>query len=310
MTTATAPIDVRELYQCPGCGGSLKSHDEQKTACVICGYPIRIRPDGVWHVGHLAFDDHWAATPEKRAHFEKVHMPREEHHNVRFTRDFTIPLLRRLFGERRDVRILSCGCGLGYDVDLLNSEGYEVWGNDLGNRADYWKTRSSAGRFVQCAAEELPFPDSYFDLIQSHLVLEHVGVVGDTLITKPDYWEIRKKFLHSMIRKVKKGGYVNVSTPNRTFPIDPGHAEGTKLGMRIHGPFDRFLTSYGDMRAYCPGHQIIPVSPKGYYAGACVGRIGGAKDLFAAYLNALDKLPFLQGTFLNPLMNCLIRRQT
>jgi SAM-dependent methyltransferase len=312
MSTASPPITIsqsaREIFQCPNCKAPLANHPVGATNCGSCGHPVTLQSDGLWVVGSAIFPDHWAATPERRARFEEVGIPSEKAHNDRFTRHFTLPLLQKLFGDRRDIRILSCGCGLGFDVDIFRSMGYDAWGNDLGNRCDYWKHRLSPDKFVRCGAEDLPFPDNYFDFVQSHLVLEHVGVVGDTTRTRPDYWEIRRGFLQSMLRVVKPGGYLNVSTPNRTFPIDPGHAENTRLGMRIHGPFDRFLTSYGDMRRFCPGHRVIPVSPRGYYAGACVGKYGSAKQLFNTYLDSLDKLPFLLGTCFNPLLNALVQK--
>jgi len=298
----------REWFQCPSCRRSLSGFPPEARACPGCGFAIRLRDEGFWEFGEAYFPDYWAGDPEKRAEFERKWAPLDAERNLRFTRDQALPILRSLFGDRAGVRVLSSGCGLGVDVEFLREQGYDAWGNDIGSRFLFWKDRRCAAFLVKCASEEMPFPDHSFDFVQSHLVLEHVGVVGDSIRARPDYWEIRKRFLHSLFRVVKPGGYLQVSTPNRLFPVDPGHAVGSRLGVRFHGPGDRFLTSYGDMARYFPGQEILPVSPATYYAGTCVRRFGPLKYAFQAYLFAMDKLPFLRGTALNPLMNTLVRK--
>jgi SAM-dependent methyltransferase len=296
---------MKQLFVCPRCKSSLA--DYASAACPRCGFSITINNNGFWEFGEMQFVDHWATDPVKRERFIREEVPREETRNRNFTRSLVIPLIHALFGDRTDVTVLSSGCGLGFDVDILRSQGYAAWGNDNGSRVELWHLRENRHYLVRCSSEELPFPDNYFDLVLSHQVLEHVGVEGDTINVKPDYLQIRQRFLNSLLRVAKRGGYLNISTPNRCFPIDPGHAQG-RFGVRLHGPGDRFLTSYGDMRKYFPGQKIIALSPKGFYSGTCVGRFGALKTLFDLYLGVLDKIPPLRPTFLNPLTNVLIQK--
>jgi len=140
-----------------------------------------------------------------------------------------------------------------------------------------------------------------------HQVLEHVGVVGDTMILQPDYYARRKEFIANIMRVVRRGGYLNIATPNRLFPIDPGHAPNF-LGVRVHGPFDYFLTSYGDMKSYFSDADVHAVTPYGYYAGTLASRAGLIGRVFNLWIRLLDRSAVLQSTFLNPLTNVLARK--
>jgi SAM-dependent methyltransferase len=293
-------------YVCPQCRAPLKIRD---AACAGCAYPIQLTPHGSVLVPTDVFHDHDHPTIVAAAAGANLnHYEQDERINRQFILNYSVPQIESLFGQRRDLRILSVGCGIGIDVDLLRGLGYDAWGTDCGSRCLFWFQRESAPYLAQCTDEHLPFADGSFDLVMCHQVLEHVGVVGDTMELQPNSKAIRQRFLDNLVRVTKPGGYINVATPNRTFPLDPGHAPNF-FGIRVHGPFDHFLTSYGDMRTYFKGHQVRPTTPANYYAGSLAARAGRVGRWFRNYIAFLDRNERLQGTFMNPLTSVLVRKQ-
>jgi SAM-dependent methyltransferase len=231
----------------------------------------------------------------------------DDERNKNFMQFFSVPLLKKLFPIPQGVRILSVGCGTGLDVEMLCDLGYDAWGIECGHRSLIWPIRKHADRKIRCLDDSLPFPSAYFDFVMCHQVLEHVGVVGDTSIPAPDWKQTRQRFIDNILRAIKIGGYLNIATPNRLFPIDPGHGANF-LGVRVHGPFDRFLTSYGDMKRYFAGQSIRPLSSLGYYSGTSALSRGRAGRLISIYQKLLDRASLLHGSLFNPLTNVLVQR--
>ena len=292
-------------YVCPKCRAPLMLADGK---CAACGYDIQITPHASLLVPTDVFHDHDHATIVAAAAGGNLnHYELDERINHQFVMNYSVPQIQSIFGSRRDLRILSVGCGIGIDVDLLRGLSYDAWGTDCGSRCLFWPQRKSAPFLAQCTDEHMPFADDAFDYVMCHQVLEHVGVVGDTMALQPDWKQIRQRFLNNLVRVTKPGGYINVATPNRTFPLDPGHAPNF-FGIRVHGPLDRFLTSYGDMRAYYKGHEVKPATPANYYAGNLTSRAGRVGRWFKNYISFLDRNASLQGTFLNPLTSVLVRK--
>jgi SAM-dependent methyltransferase len=293
------------MYVCPACRRPLEIKDQK---CFACGFALVLNDSGSLIVADEFFPDHnHDAVVDALHRGEWTFYERDEFINAQFTEKFCVPLIRRIFGARKDVNILSVGCGVGADVKLLRQEGYNAWGTDCGSRCLFWSRLSQPEFLAQCTDRNLPFPTESFDFVMCHQVLEHVGVVGDSMVLQKAWFERRKEFIANIMRVVKKGGYFNIATPNRLFPLDPGHAPNF-LGIRIHGPFDYFLTSYGDMRSYFSDAEVRPVTPYGYYAGTFASRAGVVGSAFNAYIRFLDRHPALQGTFLNPLANVLARK--
>ena len=298
-------MDQRVLV-CPKCRASIQP---EKNKC-ICGLPIEIRA-GILCINNAFFPD-WNHECVQEA-FEKGQYDfylHDEEINGKFMHDFSIPLLDKVFGarSRESLHILSVGCGIGADVEILMDLGYDAWGTDCGSRTLFWPTRKHPERLIRCTDEGMPFPEGYFDFVMCHQVLEHVGVVGDTINLTPNWKERRQTFLHNLVRVTKPRGFLNIATPNRLFPIDPGHCPNFG-GFRIHGPFDYFLTSHGDMKRYFKGHKVSALSPLGYYAGTALSSKRWVGKPFLVYQRVLDRLSPLQGTALNPLTNVLVQRQ-
>jgi SAM-dependent methyltransferase len=108
-------------------------------------------------------------------------------------------------GERIGGQILENGCGVGMYVEHLSTFGGQVFGLEYDfERAAEAAARSA--RILNAAGENLPFPDSSFDLILSHEVLEHV--VDD------------RQAAAEMARVLKPGGRAVVFVPNRGYPFE------------------------------------------------------------------------------------------
>jgi len=167
---------------------------------------------------------------------------------VRFSREFTAPVLSRLIGPpSARGSVLSVGCGVGADVETLWRLGWDAHGIEPGYRAEAWERRECADRLHDAVGQSLPFPDARFDAAVSFGVVEHVGAVGDTVEVRDDVWEQRIAYAREIARVVRPGGAILISTPNRLFPIDFFH-DTDRFGLRWHGPRERFSLSYGDLR--------------------------------------------------------------
>lgn len=84
-------------------------------------------------------------------------------------------LLAPCYAQRRDLRILDAGCGVGGNGLFLRRYG-EVIGLDLSPEAVRLAAERLPGRIVQGSVLALPFPDASFDLLTSFDVLYHRGV--------------------------------------------------------------------------------------------------------------------------------------
>ena len=294
-----------ETLVCPNC---LSPINFEGIECYSCKLPIKIEADGILCINNARFDD-WNRKQVEQAFKDGMHnwFDEDDERNKHFMDSFSVPLLKSLYPIPQGIRVLSVGCGTGLDVETLCDLGYEAWGIECGERSIFWPIRKHADRKIRCLDDSLPFPDAHFDLVMCHQVIEHVGVVGDTTIPAKDWKQQRQRFMNNIMRVTKIGGHLNIATPNRLFPIDPGHGSNF-LGVRVHGPFDRFLTSYGDMKRYCIGQSLRALSPLGYYSGTSAFSRGRAGKTFLIYQKLLDRASFLYGSLFNPLTNVLVQR--
>lgn len=108
-------------------------------------------------------------------------------------------------------RILDVGCGNGNISDYFsgNNNQYAVDVND--NRIN----KKDTFKFFVVSSEKLPFPDSFFDIVLSNHVIEHV--VNQEL------------HLDETKRVLKPGGICYLATPNKSSPIMEGHVGNNKV---------------------------------------------------------------------------------
>ena len=245
---------------CPSCGSRL---EETGTALVCNNCPDEFQiVDGFADliVGDRFEDE---TDPSK--------MKYEESSNTDLTRNYLLPLFRKLWSTRKQPPwLLSLGCGTGVDVDLLNAECFERHGIDCGKRTKMWSRREQRHRLYLANGKHLPFEDQSFDAVFCGCVFPHVGVVGDSSQTASDCAEQRHRLAREMSRVVKPNGKILLSSPNRLFPLDLFHGrEEGKLQPRFNSPRNRFLLSVSDYTRLlrdvgCAGKiQALPVT--GYW---------------------------------------------
>jgi SAM-dependent methyltransferase len=174
----------------------------------------------------------------------------EESSNDYTARNYWVPLFSKLKKPSgRALKVLAVGCGTGVEVDILNDHGFECVGIDCGNRTKVWPNREYKHNFLLANGMNLPFPDEYFDVVFTGCVFPHVGVVGDSFVTKENYLDDRIMLASEMTRVLVKGGNIAVSSPNRLFPFDLFHGrEAGSYTPRFNRPGERFLLSTNDYK--------------------------------------------------------------
>lgn len=100
-------------------------------------------------------------------------------------------------------RVLDLACGEGYGAAVLAARGHTVIGLDLEPPVLVAAaTRYRAARFVAGDALRLPYPDATFDAVGALQVIEHL------------YARDTDPFLAEIVRVLKPGGLLYVTTPN------------------------------------------------------------------------------------------------
>lgn len=251
---ATIPVAI----VCPHCHGPLRWLSEviQCEKCAACFDFVNGTPDFI--VGGR-FDDE----------LDEARCAYETESNEYLTNNYLIPLFRQKLGAIAQPRLLSLGCGVGIDVDLLTEAGFDPIGIDCGNRAKEWQERSHVNRLYLANGKALPFENGSFDMVYCGCVFPHVGVEGDSNRVLPNFHSERLQIAREMTRVLKPGGCIMVSSPNRLFPLDLFHGRSeTQPLPRWNPPTSRFLLSAGDYRklfrqAGCTQFELLPVT--GYW---------------------------------------------
>ena len=108
-------------------------------------------------------------------------------------RAFVAPVLDEIAAGRRDLRMIDCGCGTGYNLTTLLQPYGRAFAFDL--TPDAIRRACASGRpLVRADMERIPFKSGIFDLATSFDVVQSV----------PD----DRAALHEMARVLKPGGYV------------------------------------------------------------------------------------------------------
>jgi SAM-dependent methyltransferase len=122
----------------------------------------------------------------------------------RFGQDRRLALVRK-YAPLEGKRILDVGCGLGTYVKKLRAFSQEVYGVDVDPQKVAEASRTLPN--IQLApAEDLPFPDCFFDVVLLQEVIEHV---------EDDQQAIREAH-----RVLKSGGRIVIFAPNRLYPLE------------------------------------------------------------------------------------------
>lgn len=136
---------------------------------------------------------------------EKAALRGEPSYVWRAGQERRLGMLLRAAGERLRGRVLENGCGVGMYVQRLAPYAGTVVGLEFDfERAA--QARRTSPHILNAAGERLPFPESAFDVILSHEVLEHV--------------QDDRQALAEMARVLRPGGRALIFVPNRGYPFE------------------------------------------------------------------------------------------
>ena len=108
--------------------------------------------------------------------------------------------IQRVYGARKDLRILDVGCGKGWHLDFLRSKGYpKVRGLEVTKHA-IEAVKARGLEIDKGLLEEQAYPEGFWDVIYTDQVVEHL--------------EEPQRVLKEIYRVLKKGGIFWLSVPN------------------------------------------------------------------------------------------------
>ena len=108
-------------------------------------------------------------------------------------RAYAAPVIRQIAGGRRDLRLLDCGCGTGYNLRTLLAPHGRAFAFDL--HADAIRRARASGRpLVRASMEHIPFASGTFDLATSFDVMQSV----------PD----DRRAMRELARVLRPGGHI------------------------------------------------------------------------------------------------------
>jgi SAM-dependent methyltransferase len=146
---------------------------------------------------------------------------------------FLIPTMKR-YGMGPNVKVLSIGCGMGFDVLRLRSYGYDAIGCDFGGRTQAWLENGLDANFAFLAdAADLPVANETYDVVFLWHVIEHFGCVDGNQIMAANADSIRSRIVESIRSILKPGGLCIVGTPNRMFPLDQYHGHHVYINPEV-----------------------------------------------------------------------------
>jgi SAM-dependent methyltransferase len=173
--------------------------------------------------------------------------------------------------------ILDVGCGLGLYIDRFRAYSEHVYGVDI----DPDKVRQVRKRWPQVdesSAEDLPYPNGFFDVVFSNEVLEHV--------------QDDRAGVAEACRVLKPGGHLVIYTPNRWYPFE------------THGFYWRGQYHYGNIplvnylpdrwrNRLCPHVRAYTRRELRSLLRGCEGQTVVHRGIFAGYDNIVEKHPLL-----------------
>lgn len=250
----------------------------------------------------------------KNMEFLEVHFPPEHpicnqtmvQKSVDFARRWVLPTAKRY---AKGNFILSAGCGFGADVMALVEGGFEAYGFDpamsifIQHGLQDYAIRAGVNHQVVegCIRQRLrmsPIPepgmfDTEFDLILAFESIEHVGL-GDS----QEPLEITKLFrafwLGRLLRYLRPGGGIIITTPNRLFPIDEHGRNGRPI--RLHSIARDFTLSAQELLDFFPpGVEVTLLDPHGFHSFSNLPSI--FRPIFAKIISLLHTKTFLHTSF-------------
>lgn len=139
-------------------------------------------------------------------------------------------------------KIIELGCGVGLLTNALHQKGLDIVGSDISQTAiDYARAKYPGLDFRVFDAEQMPWPDSSFDLVLSFDVLEHLHDVDG--------------HLNEVRRILAPDGCYLLQTPNKLTNVIFETLKSRSFYWRIYHPS---LHSYGSLRHRLLKHGFTP----------------------------------------------------
>jgi SAM-dependent methyltransferase len=259
--------------------------------------------------------------PWKHIEVPEDYVADQEHAGFRQFQDYFLPLLT----SETVGTVLDVGCGMGQGIRQLALSGSEAYGVDLPCYSPFWARAGLDSKHFMCAdACNLPFCDSFFDVVYSLGVIEHIGTVLGHCTLRGDYWEKRKAYARELLRVTREGGRIIIACPNKTFPVDVQHGPTDalsakaplrnficrKTGLNFHKTWGtHHLLSYAETRQlFRSGRSFKALPLEGYFGFGKFkkGLLKPFASLAKWYVNNLPEA--LRASPLNPYLLVEIRK--
>ena len=95
-------------------------------------------------------------------------------------RRFVAPAIREIAGSRRDLHLLDCGCGTGYNLTTLLCPYGRAFGFDL-TPGGLVRARGTGVPVTRASMSAIPFQSSRFDVVTSFDVMQYVEHDGTAM---------------------------------------------------------------------------------------------------------------------------------
>lgn len=152
-------------------------------------------------------------------------------------------------------KVLDMGCGQGQDSRFFSEHGYGVVGIDFSNDGiRFAKTKSGNYKNLDFKvgdiSEKLPFEDSSFDVVYSHLALHYFSK------------EKTKEIFDEIYRVLKKEGVLTILVNSVN---DPEYQKGSKIedDYFIIGGMKKRYFSKESIKEYVSGFEVLVSDEKG-----------------------------------------------
>lgn len=224
-------------------------------------------------------------TPRTVAHFDSIAEQYDSLYDDRTPGGYAFLVRRKRVLELFDKpggKVLDVGCGTGVIADHLLAQNCAFWGIDpspnmIEQARTTFRTRSNA-HFSVGSAEEIEFPDEFFDAVICMGVVERVK--DNDLVLK------------EMVRVLKRGGTLLITLPNKFSPYYLWRDFIFYPVVSLVRPFFyRYSRSGEAKRSVIPGHTLYSA---GTYADAVArnGCLVSAIEycVFSPLLSPLDSL--------------------
>jgi len=136
---------------------------------------------------------------------EKAALRGEPSYVWRSGQERRLQMILEAAGERIQGSVLENGCGVGLYLERLAQRSKIAVGLEY-EFPRALEAHQLADHVVAAAGEAIPFPDSAFDFILSHEVLEHV--------------QDDRVAIEEMVRTLRSGGRMAIFVPNRGYPLE------------------------------------------------------------------------------------------